>query len=127
MKTINIEDDMLKHVAICRSLKKLGITGVAHAKNAEDGLAMIAQAREDGNPYELLVLDMQFPARGVYDNEAGMYVIGKLKESGDDLPVIVCSSLNLKIPEAAGTIWYRRDGDLDRDMEEAVRKIRGRG
>ena len=65
-KVINIEDDAIKHVNIRRALKSNGVSHIERARNAEEGLDMIDNAIEKGEPYDLLVLDMQFPVSGVY-------------------------------------------------------------
>lgn len=120
-KVINIEDTMMKHIAILRALKKVGITDVAHATNAEDGIAMIEEAIEENDGYDLLITDMHFPINGVAQEEAGLYVIETLKEKEIEIPIVVCSSVRYRIDDIVECIFYNeRSGDLDGDIRNVV-------
>ena len=127
-RVLNIEDTMSKHVAVRRSLNKCGINDsmIEHATTAMEGLAMIDSAIEEGNPYSVLVLDMYFP---IFPRErmtqAGLYVMEELKNKNIDIPIIICSSVRLSIPEVVGCIYYNEwKGDLDADMREMIEKVR---
>lgn len=126
-RVLNIEDTMSKHMAVCRSLNKCGITNIDHATTAVEGLAMIDAAIEEGNPYSVLVLDMYFP---IFPRErmtqAGLYVMEELKNKKIDIPIIICSSVRLSISEVVGCIYYNEwRGDLDGDMREMIEIVRG--
>ena len=84
---------------------------------------MIEEALENGNPYELLITDMHFPARGVLDENAGMYVIEELKNKGIDIPIIVCSSVRYRIPDILGCVFYSRSCDLSWDFKDLLSKL----
>lgn len=122
IKVINIEDDAIKYVAIRRSLKSNGVSEVDRARNAEEGLDMIDNAIEKDEPYELLVLDMQFPVSGTYNKEAGRYVIKELKSKNINIPIIICSSINYDIPDVVGCIFYNKSRNLNWDMKEVLEK-----
>lgn len=127
-RVLNIEDIVSKHVAVVRSLNRCGITEVDHATTAMEALAMIETAIEDGKPYHLIVSDMYFPMfPGEGETQSGMYVIEELENRGIDVPVIVCSSARMVIPEIVGCIHYspyRNDLDADmRDMIDIVRNM----
>lgn len=118
-RVLNIEDTMTKHMAVRRSLNKCGITDIDHATTAMEGLAMIDIAIEEENPYSLIVLDMYFP---IFPRErmtqAGLYVMEELKNRNIEIPIIICSSVRLSIPEVVGCIYYNEwRGDLDGDMQ----------
>lgn len=125
-KVLNIEDTMSKHVAVLRSLNKCGISNVEHTTTATYGIAMIEAAIEEGNPYDLLVLDMYFPlSPGERMTQAGLYVMEELEAKGIEIPIIICSSVRLNIPEVVGCIHYNEfRGDLDGDMREMVERVR---
>ena len=123
IKVINIEDDAIKHAAIKRALKSNGVLEVDRARNAEEGLDMIDNAIEKGEPYDLLVLDMQFPVSGTYNKEAGRYVIKELKSKNINIPIIICSSINYDIPDVAGCIFYNKSRNLNWDMKEILKKV----
>lgn len=123
-RVLNIEDTMSKHVAIRRSLGKCGVSDniIEHATTAIEGLSKLDIAIEENNPYSLIVLDMYFPiSPGERMTQAGMYVLEELKKRNLTLPVIICSSVRLYIPEVVGCIYYNEwKGDLDGDMREMI-------
>lgn len=126
-RVLNIEDTMTKHMAVRRSLNKCGIQDIDHAATALEGLAMIDAAIEEGNPYSVLVLDMYFP---IFPRErmtqAGLYVMEELRNKNINIPIIICSSVRLSIPEVVGCIYYNEwRGDLDGDMREMIDIVKG--
>ena len=125
MKTINIEDDVLKHCAIKRALNQNGISQITHATDGVTGIQKIEQAIAEGKPFQLLVVDMHFPkATGERsDSEAGIYVIKTLQEKGIQIPIIVCSSDRLRIGGVAGCVHYHPSRDLYSDMKEILEDL----
>ena len=124
-KVLNIEDFPSKHVDVRRALERCGVPYIDHAETAVDGLDMIEAAIAEGKPYDLIVSDMYFPmTRGGMEVQAGMYVIEELQARGIDVPVIVCSSARMVIPEIVGCIHYSPRNDLDSDMREMVDIVR---
>lgn len=125
-RVLNIEDLATKHAAVRRALERCGVPYIDHVDNAVDGLDMIEAAIAEGKPYDLVVLDMYFPiSKGGSEVQAGMYVIEELQARGIDIPVIVCSSARLVIPDIVGCIHYSPyRNDLDADMREMVDIIR---
>lgn len=126
-RVLNIEDLMTKHVDVLRALNRCGVPNVDHATTAMEGLAMIENAIEEGKPYHAIVSDMYFPIfPGEGESQAGMYVIEELRNRGIDVPIIVCSSARMVIPEIVGCIHYSPyRNDLDADMREMIEIIRG--
>lgn len=123
-KVLNIEDLPSKHVAVRRALERCGIPHIDHTDNAVDGLDMIEAAIAEGRPYDLVVSDMYFPmSKGGMEVQAGMYVIEELQARGIDVPIIVCSSARMVIPEIVGCIHYSSRNDLDADMREMIEQI----
>lgn len=125
-KVLNIEDTMSKHVDIVRALNRCGVPNVVHAATAEEALDMIEKAIEGGMPYHAIVSDMYFPiSPGGMETQAGMYVIEELEARGIDVPVIVCSSARMVIPDIVGCIHYSPyRNDLDADMREMIEIVR---
>lgn len=123
-KILNIEDTVGKHWDINRALEWNRCSKADNATTAEDGIKLIEEAIEKGEPYELLITDMHFPARGILDEEAGMYVINELKNRGIDLPIIVCSSVRYNIPGILGCVFYNKSCDLNWDLKELLDKLR---
>ena len=124
-KVLNIEDLPYKHVDVRRALERCGVAYIDHAETAVDGLDMIEAAIAEGKPYDVIVTDMYFPmTRGGMEVRAGMYVIEELQARGIDVPVIVCSSAKMVIPEIVGCIHYSTRNDLDADMREMIEIVK---
>lgn len=125
-KVLNIEDLPTKHVAVRRALERCGVPYIDHADNAVDALDMIEAAIAEGKPYDVIVSDMYFPiSKGGNEVQAGMYVIDELEAREIDVPVIVCSSARMVIPEIVGCIHYSPyRNDLDADMREMIDVVR---
>ena len=124
-KVLNFEDLSSKHVAVRRALERCGVPNIDHADNAVEGLDMIEAAIAEGKPYDLIISDMYFPiSKGRMEVQAGMYVIEELQARGIDVPVIVCSSARMVIPEIVGCIHYSSRNDLDADMREMIEMVR---
>lgn len=124
-KVLNIEDTILKHVAVARALNKSGVAFVDWAKTGEDGIEMIEKAISDGKPYDLIVTDMHFPIYGRDDLQAGTKVIMELRDKGINTPVVVCSSHSYKEPLALDNIFYNpRSRDIDWDIQEMLERLK---
>ena len=124
-KVLKFEDLSSKHVAVRRALERCGVPNIDHADNAVEGLDMIEAAIAEGKPYDLIISDMYFPiSKGRMEVQAGMYVIEELQARGIDVPVIVCSSARMVIPEIVGCIHYSSRNDLDADMREMIEMVR---
>ena len=125
-RVLNIEDLPSKHAAVRRALERCGVPYIDHVDNAVDALDMIEIAIKEGKPYHVIVSDMYFPiSKGGMEAQAGMYVIEELKARGIDVPVIVCSSARMIIPDIVGCIHYSPyRNDLDADMREMIEIVR---
>lgn len=122
-RVINIEDTILKHVAIKRELVSEGIQQIVLADNAEKGLEEIERAEAADEPYDLLVCDMHFNFFGKDDPEAGEKTLKILREKGIKLPVIFCSSQNWQISGSIGTVFYNEHRYWEQDMREMIKKV----
>ena len=125
-KIINIEDTVIKHCEINRALQYNGYPNAVCAKNAEEGLSMIEHAIADGEPYELLITDMEFPVNGVVDSKAGVFIMKELERKGIAIPIIVCSSVRYNFSEKAnviGCVFYNKNRDLNWDFREVLANI----
>ena len=126
-RVLNIEDLMSKHIDVLRALNRCGVEQVDHATTAVEALDMIEAAIATGKPYHAIVSDMYFPiSPGGMETQAGMYVIDELEAREIEVPVIVCSSARMVIPEIIGCIHYSPyRNDLDADMREMIEIVRG--
>ena len=49
MRVLHIEDDAIKHTKICRVLTSCDIKEISWAKNLEDGITLLKEAKNEGN------------------------------------------------------------------------------
>ncbi|MBR1740341.1 MAG: hypothetical protein IJ733_00430 [Lachnospiraceae bacterium] len=68
---------------------------------------------------------MHFPltASGEADVHAGEKLMEKLREKNIRIPVIVCSSLNYRIPEADACVWYSEHNNWEWELGKLVKKF----
>ena len=128
MRVINVEDDIFKHNDIKRALEVLGLKDITLVKNEKDAIKLIIESVNSDNPFNLVISDMQFPlfAGGGKDNNAGFKLIDDLKDNDVDIPVIVCSSFNLNIPDIIGCVYYSKNTDLDVEFRKLLQKLPGK-
>ena len=107
LKTLYFEDDSYKFWEVSTVLERVGIQA-DRATCLQEGLQKWEDAATAGEPYALVITDMQFPltSGGLVCDTAGDAVISRLREQNDPVPVIVCSSAPYQVSEAYGCIWY---------------------
>lgn len=119
MKILNIEDDAIKHTDICKVLGSCGCTDVEWAKNLEDALEMAK-----GGDFALYITDMWFPkTKGGVEEESGESFIRQIEKSGDATPVIMCSSVNYRIPNILGTVHYSDKSDWETELQKLLKEV----
>lgn len=126
MRVLNVEDDPFKHYEIKEALRRLGITDVTLSEYEFDAIVCVTESIETGNPYDLIISDMQFPLlnNGPKDNNAGMKFIADLKENNIDIPVIVCSSDRLRLTDVFACVHYQKDKtDLWEEFRQLLPKL----
>ena len=122
MRIIHLEDSVDKHMEVCRELRKMGITSVEWATNVGEGLEKIETAIQNGAPFDLAISDMHYPIRRgeVADWEAGEYFLKALAERNINLPVIICSTRNYRIPGAYGSVWFSDLSDWEMELRSLI-------
>lgn len=125
MRVLNVEDYPIKHQEIKTALNRLGITDITLAECENSAIISVLESIENNNPYELIITDMQFPLfdNGRPDDDAGMTFLAELKEHNIDIPVIVCSSFRLDIPNVLGCVHYSRNTDLWEEFRKLIASI----
>ena len=125
MKIIHLEDSVDKHMEVCRELQKIGITSVEWVTNANEGLEKIETAIQNGAPFDLVISDMHYPTRRgeVADWEAGEYFLKALAERNINLPVIICSTRNYRIPGAYDSVWFSDLSDWEMDLRNLINRL----
>ena len=126
-KTLVLEDDIFKEMDIRRALQYCGIRDIQHVSSQGAGFEYIYKCEKENTPVELIVTDMHYPLleNGVSDVNAGFKLISRLQEEHLNIPVIICSSRNIKEPQVLGCVWYSLLRDLDHDFLEIIKKWKG--
>ena len=115
MKVLNFEDSVYKANAIRKILgNRCSVASVEQVSNVEDGLKMLKDAENAGEPFNLIITDMHFPMRSgaISDTDAG-----------NQTKIIVCSSRNMKLPGVYGCIWYSEISDWEEELCDLVREM----
>lgn len=117
-----VDDDVFKGNDIRKALEFCGIRKITTVRNQED---LWEQIYHGGEKIDLIVTDMQYPleAGKAVDEEAGFKLIERMKKENTGIPVIVCSSLNYRIPGILGNVWYNRLNDLDSGFREVLGRL----
>ena len=124
MKVLNIEDDAFKHNDICKDLTSCGGNTVYWEKNYEDGWKAIKNAEDAEKPYDLIITDMYYPREaGGREEASGEWIIQKVIDQELKVPVILCSSVNLRFSEIFGCVYYNRIRNWEDDLKLLINKL----
>lgn len=124
MKVLNIEDDAFKHNDICKVLTSCGVNTVYWEKNYEDGWKAIKNAEDAEKPYDLIITDMYYPREaGGREEASGEWIIQKVIDQELKVPVILCSSVNLRFSEIFGYVYYNRIRNWEDDLKLLINKL----
>lgn len=128
MKILHFEDDVYKHYDIAKAVEAAGSHEVIWVRNVEDGFARIREAEREGNPFQVIITDMHFPlSDGGEDSiRAGEEVLDGLEKRGLTIPVIICSSMNIRPSRAYGSVWYSKISDWDEELAAMIRELQRR-
>ena len=111
MRVLNIEDDTFKHNDICKALSGCGIKDVKWSNNLADGWKQIKNSIDyPGEP-------------GGREEQSGDILIDRVIKNKITIPVILCSSVNLKYPEIYGCVYYSRERNWEADMQTLVNSL----
>ena len=123
MKIIYAEDTTEKYIAVSRAIKSMGYTVPVIKNNLEDAFDEILHARDNGEPFDIILTDMNYPeARGSeVTNGAGALLIKMLGENAINTPVILISSINYNIPGAFSCVWYVESQNWEHELELAIK------
>ena len=122
IKAVVVDDDVFKGSDIRKALEFNGIRSIVTVRNQEKLWEQICHGEDK---IDLIVTDMQYPlGEGeAVDEEAGFKLIERMEKEKIEIPVIVCSSLNYRIPNILGSIWYNKLNDLDFSFKEVLGKL----
>lgn len=116
------DDDVFKGTDIRKALEFNGVRNIMTVRNQEKLWEQIYRGEDK---IDLIVTDMQYPLRAgeAADEEAGLKLIERMKKEKIGIPVIVCSSLNYRIPDILGSVWYNRLNDLNSGFKEVLGRL----
>lgn len=119
MRVLIADDSVYKRIAIRNALQEFCSVQTEMASDMETALEMAGS-----HSYDLLITDMDYPpvrgARSVWNS--GEILIRRLREAGNPVPVIICSSENYSNDLAAACVWYHENGILSWDLKSAMKK-----
>ena len=122
MHILHVEDNVFKHRDICNVLQNCGNVEIAWAKNLEEGIEMIQHSVEDSRQYDIVITDMYYPlVRGGDEAKAGDLLIQKIREMGLVIPVILCSSADIRMQGILGTVHYSEREDWESELRRLVK------
>ncbi|HOT90883.1 MAG TPA: response regulator [Anaerolineae bacterium] len=94
IKVLLVDDEKLVLRSMEKSLLRAGFD-VESAGNASDALALFQQAREEGVPFDIAILDLNMPnLEGQEDPNAGLQLLSKLLEVQPDFAVVVLTAFD---------------------------------
>ena len=116
------DDDVFKEINIRKALEFNGIRNITAVRNQKK---LWEQIYHGEDKIDLIVTDMQYPleAGEAVDKEAGFKLIERMEKEKIRIPVIVCSSLNYRIPDILGSVWYNERNDLNAKFKEVLGKL----
>ena len=126
MLVLNIEDNVFKHLDICKALRAGGLTelNIDCKGNLKDGIELIEKHNEMGKPYDLIITDMWYPESfGGREAESGDKLIKIAQENRWRIPIILCSSVNYNYPDILGSVHYSENEDWENKLLQLVRKL----
>ena len=125
LKILHLEDNAMKQTAIARVLHDACEAEIDWVTDVASGMKKIEEAKEQGDMYDLAITDMQYPLKkdAEIDEEAGEVFIGQMKAQNVEIPIIVCSSMRLRILESYGCVWYHERNDWEMELRGMVRNL----
>ena len=97
---------------------------VKWSNNLADGWKQIKNSIDSNNPYDLIITDMYYPGEpGGREEQSGDILIDRVIKNKITIPVILCSSVNLKYPEIYGCVYYSRERNWEADMQTLVNSL----
>lgn len=89
-----VDDERLVRRSMEKTLLRAGFD-VATAENTSDGLELFNEAREQGEPFHIAILDLNMPNfDGERDPNAGLKLLSRLLEIEETLPVVVLTAFD---------------------------------
>lgn len=128
-RIIHLEDSVMKHAAISRAIRGVASAEIDWVSDMATGIEKIDESISNGIPYDLAITDMHYPmSPGLKaDWETGNIFVDIVKQRYEKLPVIVCSTHNMKNADAYGCVWYNDIIDWERELRNLILKLKKEG
>lgn len=129
IKILHLEDEAEKFRKIQSVLVdrcRLDETGIERVMNLEAGLTKIEDAAKNGETYQLMITDMQYPLRlgEPAATDAGKRFLDIAAEKGWNVPIILISRDNLDYrTQAYGCLQYGDHTDWELELVALIEKL----
>lgn len=127
MKILHLEDSVSKHSEIRSVLLSCGVNAddIVWVTNLMDGIDKIKEAKENGEHFDLAITDMYYPVEpgGYEEKETGDKFVKFVKKEKLKLPVIICSSVNIKDGSVFGCVWFSPLSNWEMELRALVAEI----
>ena len=127
MKILHLEDSVSKHSEIRSVLLSCGVKAddIVWVTNLMDGIDKIKEAKENGEHFDLAITDMYYPVEpgGYEEKDTGDKFVKFVKKEKLKLPVIICSSINIKDGSVFGCVWFSPLSNWEMELRALVAEI----
>lgn len=127
MKILHLEDSVSKHSEIRSVLLSCGVKAddIVWVTNLMDGIDKIKEAKENGEHFDLAITDMYYPVEpgGYEEKDTGDKFVKFVKKERLKLPVIICSSVNIKDGSVFGCVWFSPLSNWEMELKALVAEI----
>lgn len=127
MRILHLEDSMGKHMDIKGVLTSCGVKSedIVWVTNLEDGIYELREAEKNGHHFDLAITDMYYPveAGGYEESETGYKFIKFVETERIKLPIVICSSKNIKDGRVFGCIWYSYISNWELQLREIISRF----
>lgn len=126
MKILILEDSNEKYMALVRVLKRCGEENVSWVDNQADGLALLQEAAQSGEPYDLAITDMHYPPAPAAPSEfdCGKKLPATLEEKGLRVKTVLCSSVRYQVPGFDACLWFIKSSDWESELRDILQRLR---
>lgn len=128
MKVLHLEDSVSKHSEIRSVLLSCGIKAddIVWVTNLMDGIDKVKEAEENGEHFDLAITDMYYPVEpgGYEERDTGDKFVKFVKKERLKLPIIICSSVNIKDGSVFGCVWFSALANWEMELRGMIEELK---